>query len=342
MKHLAGPCPVCKKDLASTDDVVICPECGAPYHRVCYQQEGHCVFEDLHASGFEFSASDEASTPGAAPPPGVAPPPASQQVVCSSCNTANDSRNIFCESCGAPLHMTNTASGGASPQPEPGAQPFGVYGYPIMLNPNETIDGITIKDWAAYIGNSAQTYLMRFKQQAARDSKTGFMFSAFFLGPFYFAYRKMWGWAGLSFLLQILTTVPSVLLIMMSEGNPLVAGLSLTTMTNISNAVYYLGLGVQILCGVFAAYLYRKSAGKKIQALQKASTSDMEYQTSLAQKGGASVLGLLAVFGAILLLSFAITPFAGQNILDYTAKMMGTSSFTGPLASAALFLTLGR
>ncbi len=46
-----GPCPVCDKDFKDGDDIVICPSCGAPYHRACYQQVGQCVFTARHASG---------------------------------------------------------------------------------------------------------------------------------------------------------------------------------------------------------------------------------------------------------------------------------------------------
>ena len=27
------PCPVCHKEFTPEDDIVVCPECGAPYHR---------------------------------------------------------------------------------------------------------------------------------------------------------------------------------------------------------------------------------------------------------------------------------------------------------------------
>ena len=28
-------CPVCQQPFTETDDIVVCPECGAPYHRAC-------------------------------------------------------------------------------------------------------------------------------------------------------------------------------------------------------------------------------------------------------------------------------------------------------------------
>ena len=44
MMDLSGiPCPVGGKPFTKDDDIVVCPVCGAPYHRACYQEAGHCV-----------------------------------------------------------------------------------------------------------------------------------------------------------------------------------------------------------------------------------------------------------------------------------------------------------
>ena len=51
MDYTGIKCPVCEKTFTKQDDVVVCPECGAPYHRGCYQKEGHCIFEEKHQKG---------------------------------------------------------------------------------------------------------------------------------------------------------------------------------------------------------------------------------------------------------------------------------------------------
>ena len=28
-------CPICGEKFTAQDDIVVCPECGAPYHRAC-------------------------------------------------------------------------------------------------------------------------------------------------------------------------------------------------------------------------------------------------------------------------------------------------------------------
>ena len=62
-EQTARECVFCHKPLTEQDDVVVCPECGAPYHRACYEQAGRCVFTEKHGAGFAYHAPGEA--PGA-------------------------------------------------------------------------------------------------------------------------------------------------------------------------------------------------------------------------------------------------------------------------------------
>lgn len=54
MDYKGCKCASCHKVLKEGDDIVICPECGAPYHRECYAAEGRCVFSAKHGKGFEY------------------------------------------------------------------------------------------------------------------------------------------------------------------------------------------------------------------------------------------------------------------------------------------------
>lgn len=65
MKYTGIPCAACGKKFTAEDDVVVCPECGTPYHRACYKELGHCVNEARHAEGYVWQP------PKAAPGPSV-------------------------------------------------------------------------------------------------------------------------------------------------------------------------------------------------------------------------------------------------------------------------------
>ncbi|MBQ2799672.1 MAG: hypothetical protein IJF09_09825, partial [Ruminiclostridium sp.] len=41
-------CPICGVAFKEADDVVVCPDCGAPYHRACYKEQGDCSYSDKH------------------------------------------------------------------------------------------------------------------------------------------------------------------------------------------------------------------------------------------------------------------------------------------------------
>ena len=39
--------------------MVYCPVCGAPHHRECYKNLGHCALEELHGTENEYSREKE-------------------------------------------------------------------------------------------------------------------------------------------------------------------------------------------------------------------------------------------------------------------------------------------
>ena len=96
-------CPVCQQPFAESDDIVVCPDCGAPYHRSCYQKNAGCLFADRHAPGFEWKpAPGECPAAEAPQAPGAAPD--TPEIACAACGAMNPVGGLFCETCGAPLH----------------------------------------------------------------------------------------------------------------------------------------------------------------------------------------------------------------------------------------------
>ena len=47
-------CPVCQEKFNENDEIVVCPECGTPHHRNCYNSLGECKNAPLHKEGFSF------------------------------------------------------------------------------------------------------------------------------------------------------------------------------------------------------------------------------------------------------------------------------------------------
>ena len=54
-------CEICKKTLLekegsenSDESTVVCPICGAPYHKSCYKEKSGCIYEDKHGTEFDY------------------------------------------------------------------------------------------------------------------------------------------------------------------------------------------------------------------------------------------------------------------------------------------------
>ncbi len=54
-KYTGKTCVACGKIFTENDDVVVCPDCGAPHHRECYNQAGHCALESKHKEGEKWN-----------------------------------------------------------------------------------------------------------------------------------------------------------------------------------------------------------------------------------------------------------------------------------------------
>jgi hypothetical protein len=48
-KFTGQECPACCEKFAEGDDVVVCPDCGAPHHRLCYAENGECIHAAQHS-----------------------------------------------------------------------------------------------------------------------------------------------------------------------------------------------------------------------------------------------------------------------------------------------------
>ena len=198
------------------------------------------------------------------------------------------------------------------PNSAPQADPFHLgAGVPPMLNvdPDDELDGIKARDWAAFLGPNAAYYLLNFKRMLATGQKIAISFSAFFLGPFYFFYRKMWGPAALFLTLNILGSyLPQLLQFLVLAQNPLVAGLDLGVFAVVLNVLRTANLVLQFVQGMFAVYWYKQLGAKRIrQTLQGGGAP------ALAKAGGVSltalVISLAVVLGVYTALSYwALSP----------------------------------
>lgn len=230
-------CPICGQPFLKGDDIVVCPECGAPYHRACYQKAGKCIFSDKHGSGEVWQA-----------PHVEAPNPDGEAAdrVCPHCGNHNPHSSLFCNSCGYPLsgtpqqHANSAYQQGRyrSPEemnaPQQNQGPFGWGSYPPPnytdprqnaprgqqiptmfdpmggVSPADTLDGVPAGDLARLVQNNTPYYIPVFFNYK-RFRRGRFNFCAFLFAGGWMLYRKMYKLGGIItgilLLLYIINTV---------------------------------------------------------------------------------------------------------------------------------------
>ena len=192
MDYIGNKCPVCQKYFHADDDIVVCPECGTPHHRECYEESGHCVNEHLHAEGFDYQAEHEKEE--------------EKIKRCPSCGKENDPNQFFCKHCGSPLSSAQTQNNTQQSAPFGGGIPFGMgqeqnadsaYSIPFMDPlggvPSDTDlgDGVTAGEAAKYVKQNTP-YFIRAFSNIKNFNKSKFNFAAAVFTGGYMLYRKMY------------------------------------------------------------------------------------------------------------------------------------------------------
>ena len=219
-KYYGCPCEGCGAPLTLRDDIVVCPDCGAPYHRTCYEKLGRCVHSAAHTAGYEWKF----------------PYQDSELRTCPACGERTLRAETHCRCCGAQLPPEATAEPNdrAAAESErdgafdydrlyqqfeqagPAADPLR-QSWKAAFGPEDQMDGIPCNDWLDYIGPAGPAYLADYCRMQLQKSKISMSFSALLFGPFYFFYRKAWKPAFLFLAAEMLLAAPTVLELMRSR-----------------------------------------------------------------------------------------------------------------------------
>lgn len=316
-RYTNNHCPVCEQAFTDADDIVVCPECGTPYHRECWKKVGACVHEAEHAAGFEWKPdadpADEADT-------------ARHLAVCPNCGSHNEPGAVKCSHCGVPLN--------AAPRTEPQNAPIyarGTMDAPditrVELKPTDCIDGIQAQDWATFTGHSALYYLMQFFRMEKTGRKITFCFSAFLLGPVYFFYRKMWKQGIAMALVQLVLYMPLALLVL-QQYNPAMLGGVLTGAAWLEPAAFacdILWCAFKVFMGLSAVAWYQKTAKRRIEDICARYPDEQDRARELAQQGGTSILLVVLYCGITALMTVGFMYLAGPAFVRYLFASYGMS-----------------
>lgn len=174
MDCLGKKCPICDNNFHAYDDVVVCPDCGTPYHRECYDSKGECIFKELHGVEVPKCESTDANENTTTP----------DNTVCPSCGHQNRKEALFCDRCGSSINSTTKNSTTTVP----------IFFDPMAgVNPEEEFeDDVTAGEVAKYVKNNTPYYMYTFNKIKKTGGIGKLNFAALLFSGGWMLYRKQY------------------------------------------------------------------------------------------------------------------------------------------------------
>lgn len=289
-EYVGQPCIVCGKPFTAQDDIVTCPECGTPYHRACWKQNGECINTALHEEHKSWIAQyreDEKE------------------------RHAQERRTEEAEQAAA-------RENGAAPQLNPELYD-GIRLRPddpcLGLDPEEQLDGISVSEAADFIRTNRFYYLPLFRLMKRTGKRRSFNFLSLLAPQFYFANRKMWGSAMAALLINSLLEIPVEILLLKQQMDITLSWADVTTTTfrTIFAASFVLYFVFSAIWCLHADYMYYRFAQRRIRQIKKESSSPEDAAQKIRTAGGTSLLNVLLILG----MQFMITRVIGFMLMVF-------------------------
>lgn len=300
-------CPVCRRPFTQNDDIVVCPVCGTPHHRACYNEKGGCGVEEWHASGFVW----EGHLPGEEPEPSNGQEEQSGVDLSKHDDTGGQSGDYSDHRAEYPGGVPNGSFNAYGPD----GQPVDIQEFLDQIN-RQTMDdtrgedGVSAKELSCYVGKSVMHYsqaFAAFRAPAApgqKKRKVFFNLCAGLFTPVHQFYRKLDAAGVILVLLELAYYVPTLLSFSGSFSASVVGALQFA-----ASGLYF---AAKIALCMFGDYIYYRHCVKRIKQI-RANYDDGNapgYYEALNAKGSPSwlraIISILAVYllQAILLLYF--------------------------------------
>lgn len=291
-------CVRCHACLFPEDDIVYCPVCGAPHHRECYNQLGHCALEEFHGTDRQYDkvkAREEEQAAAEMPNTGEN---AEGLITCQMCHEKYDFALNACPKCGAP----NIAKAGGS---------FVNFDFLGGVPADYDIgDGITADEAKRFVAANTPRYIPKFAVLNAKN-KLSWNWLAFLFPCGWMLSRKMYK---NGIIAGLLTVISSLFYLPFMNAINNLGTTPGETQAQIMQSIYehlpkmgaaviaallagfVLNIAVRILSALFGDYLYKQYAISSIKTI-RAESEDMDYD--YRKKGGVNIflflLGTMAV-----------------------------------------------
>lgn len=257
-------CIACGEILQDNDDIVVCPECGTPYHRACYQNEGRCINNTLHNSGQSWQKAMEQ---------------AAQQRRSEEKRLEEAEQQAERERGDAPHMFNETLYDGVRINPD---APY------VGLDPTEDFGGVTLGELSDFVHTNRLYYIPLFRLMKRTGKKMSFNLTSLLFPEFYFANRKMWAMTLLSLAVGLISKIPKWISILIQMFDVQLSGIDVQSVQfrRLFLAADYTGMIFMIICCLFANYWYYRFSMRKISRMKKKLTDEENLSETLAEAGG--------------------------------------------------------
>lgn len=326
MDYIGIDCPVCNKKFEQGDDVVVCPECGTPHHRECYEFSGHCINENKHSDNYSFDV-DKKDKENSQENDDI--------IACPRCKTEILKGMFYCGKCGFPvgINKNSTAQNNGQPYTMPGIG-FDVFDPMGGVDPEEDMgDGVKAGEISKYVQKST-SYFSRVFNNIKIFNRSKFNFAAFLFSGGYLLYRKMYKIGSIITAILLALMLTEVYMMFTPEYQNLISTLNdaMNSTRSYSSMIdVYIGLsGIQqfmmifiygsaviqlilkIVVGVKANKWYFKHCKKQIVFLKE--NSGEKASADLETKGGVNVSIAISLFIVYMIISYLPTIMISFNL----------------------------
>ena len=307
-------CAQCGEEFTENDDIAICPDCGTPIHRACWN--GRCPNEAKHNTGFDWDKAQAAEAYKK-----IADAAVPDKNTCAICRNPSDNDMIYCPDCGTAMHRSCYAAKGSCPNehnhgrktPEfsfTGEDTFesgriiqinsfsdiikGIKSQPIkdsVTGEELSCHGVTQKELIAFLGEqylSTPRYFMTFLRMANSNKKTSLNFFAGLLMPYYQFYQRMIGPAVILLILNFILGLPaSIYQVKIALDTSAATSIASGSLDSLMTAFSFIGLVIQVLTAFFNDYIYMRWSVNRILGLREKykTCSESEYYAALGKAG---------------------------------------------------------
>lgn len=294
LNEIIEKCAVCQAYLFPEDDVVYCPECGAPHHRDCYSSIGHCALEEFHGTENQYKKPE----PVKEEKRGEQEPVQTNVISCGMCGEKYETTEDFCPNCNTP----NVSKMGGR---------FVAFDFLGGVSGNTDLgDGVTANEAKKFVASNTQRYIPKFAN-FKKGKKASWNWLAFLTPCGWLLSRKMYLLGSIIGALEVAFTMLSVPLTAaleqldtsaarnsMEMGSLIVENISIIGTTAVYSALIggFLSIALSVIIAVFGDKIYRNRVISKISEINRQSD---DREEAYRKKGGVSIaaaaLGYFAV-----------------------------------------------